>query len=120
MRANRRSWLPALRRLQKRRLPEGRLARSKRPYLSSSVKHFVRKHPTTRSQAETVWHQLDQTRIVEMSNLTAIPFAQVETKPGSKLSQRDAVGESQAKKEGFFFMLNNTQVAVIVDRVRRS
>ena len=64
-----------------------------------------------------IWHQLDQPRIVEMSNLTAIPFAQVETKPGSKLRQWNAVGESQAKKESFFLMLNNAQVVVIVDRV---
>ena len=52
-----------------------------------------------------------------MSNLTAILFAQIETKSGSKLTQRNAVGESQTKKEGFFLMLSNTQVAVIVNRV---
>ena len=100
----------------KRRLP-GAGSAFQTPLSQQLRENFVRKHPTTRGQAETIWHQLDQTRIVEMSNLTAILFAQIETKPGSKLMQWNAVGESQTKKEGFFLMLSNTQVAVIVNRV---
>src|SRR5688572_29100881 len=76
-------------------------------FLSQQLrKHFVRKHPTARSQTETVRCQLDQSSIVEMSNLETIPFTKFDTKPASKLGQLYAISESQAKKQGLFFTLN--------------